>query len=227
VTAREPSLSVLSYDDLPPGSDLRREYRTTSAHERGTTVIITVPGGDVPAEIRRKESRAAMVRAAAVAAVLVLILGFAAFGVYRDNLRRLDPVLRLGAQVLAIAFTVCLFLLAWRIDRGARLDSLGKARRQSTVLHADRHELLVETAGPFGQASHRLAGNRIRGFAVARIVSHDAGLLLITLRWLVIHRNDGPSLHLLPGREAAEIQWVILSLQRALHAGDGSSPKLG
>ena len=168
-----------------------------------------------------------MVRAAAVAAVLVLILGFAAFGVYRDNLRRLDPGLRLGAQALAVAFTVGLFLLAWRIDRDARLDALGKARRQSTVLHADRHELLVETAGPYGQASHRLAGERIRGFTVARIVPHDAGLLLIALPWLVVHLDDGPSLHLLPGREAAEIQWVILSVQRALHGGHGSSPKLG
>jgi len=226
VAAPEPSPSVLVYDDLPPGSDLRREYHPSSG-ESGTTVTITVPGGEIPPDLRRRESGTAMVRAAAVAAVLVLILGFAAFGVYRNNLRRLDPWLRLGAQGLAIAFTLGLFVLIWRIDRDARLDSLGKARRQSTVLHADGRELLVETAGPYGQASHRLAGERVRGFGVARVVSHDAGLLMSALPWLVIHLDDGPSLHLLPGREAAEIQWVIVSVQRALQGGDGSSPKLG
>jgi hypothetical protein len=221
-----PHPAVLPYDDLPPGSDLRREYDSSSSPP-GTTVTITVSGGDIPPDLRRRESATAMVRAAAVASVLVLILGFALFGVYRDNLRRLDPGLRLGAEALAIAFTVCLFLLAWRIDRGVRLDALGKARRQSTVLHADGDVLLVETAGPYGQASHRLAGERIRGFAVAHVVSPDAGLLLIPLPWLVVLLNDGPSLHLLPGREAAEIRWVILSLQRALQGGHGSSPKLG
>jgi amino acid transporter len=226
VTAREPSLSVLSYDDLPPGSDLRREYHP-SFGQPGTTVTITVPGGEIPPDLRRRESGTAMVRAAAVAAVLVLILGFAAFGVYRDNLRRLEPGLRLGAQILAIAFTLGLFLLVWRIDRDARLEALSKARRQSTVLHADCNELLVETAGPHGQASHRLAAERIRGFAVARVVSHDAGLLLIALPWLVVHLDDGPSLYLIPGREAAEVRWVIVSLQRALQGGHGSSPKLG
>src|SRR5687767_7700375 len=87
---RPTTVDVLPYDDLPPGSDLRREYHP-SPGERGSVVTITVPGGDVPPDVRRKESRAAMVRAAAVAAVLVLVLGLAAFGVYRDNLRRLEP----------------------------------------------------------------------------------------------------------------------------------------
>lgn len=168
-----------------------------------------------------------MVRAAAVAAVLVLILGFAAFGIYHENLRRLDPGLRVGAQGLAIAFTVCLFLLLWRIDRDARLDALTKARRQSTLLHADRHALLVETAGPLGGASHRLAGERIRGFSVDRIASPEAGLVAVALRWMVVHLDDGASVHLLPGRDPAEIRWVVLSVQKALNGGHGSSAELG
>ena len=226
MAAPQPSLTVLSYDDLPPGSDLRREYHPTSG-ERGAFVTITVPGGDVPANVRVKESRAAMVRAAAVTAVLVLLLAAAVVAAYHDNLRRLNPGLRAGAQVSAVAISVCLFLLLWRMDRDARLDALGKARRQSTVLHADGRGLLVETAGPFGPASHRLSGARIRGFGIRHVLSHDAGLLMVTLRWLVVHLNDGPSIHLLPGREAAEIRWVVLSLQKALHDGRGSSPKLG
>jgi hypothetical protein len=226
VTTPEPSLSVLSYDDLPLGSDLQREYHPSSG-QPGTTVTITVPGGEIPPDLRRRESRASMVRAAAVAAVLVLILGFAAFGVYRDNLRRLGPGLRLGAQALAITFTVCLFLLVWRIDRDTRLEAFGKARRQATVLHANRYGLLAETTGPFGQASHRIAVGRIRALAVARVALHDVGPPSVALRWLVVHLDSGPSLHLLPGREEAEIRWVMQSVERALQDGDGTSPKLG
>jgi hypothetical protein len=217
---------VLSYDDLPPGSDLRREYHA-SPGEPGAVVTITVPGGSLPPEAARKESRAAMVRAVAVAAVLALVLGFAAYGVYGDNVRRLDPRLRLAAQALAVAFTFCLFLLLWRIDRDARLDAHAKGRRQSTVLHANHQGLLIETAGPFGQASHRLAGERIRKFSVERLAAEDAGLVSLALPWLVVHLDDGASVRLLPGREAAEIRWVVASIQKALHAGHGGSPKLG
>jgi hypothetical protein len=226
VAAPQSSLTVLAYDDLPPGSDLRREHHP-SCGERGAFVTITVPGGDLPASVRAKESWAAMVRAAAVAAVLVLLLAAGMLAAYHENLRRLNPGLCVVAQVAAVAVSLCLFLLLWRMDRDARLDTLRKARRQATVLHAGGRELLVETAGPFGQASHRLAGERIRGFSIHRVLSHDAGLLMVTLRWLVVHLDHGPGIHLLPGREEAEIRWVVQSLQKALHGGDGSSPKLG
>ena len=224
--ARPDSPSVLSYDDLPPGSDLRREY-DPSANDPAAVVTIIVPGGAVPADVRRKESRAALVRAAWLAAVLVLILGFAAYVAYRDNVRRLDPGLRLGAQALAIAFTLCLFLLLWRIDRDVRLDALGRARLQATILHANHQELLIETSGPFGQASHRLARDKVRGFTVEHFAPAEASLVAVALRWLVVHLDDGSSVRLLPGREAAEIRWVVLSLQKALHAGRGEPPKLG
>ena len=131
----------LTYDELPSGSDVRREFGGAGS-DGGVT--ITVPGGETPPAVQRAESRAAMVRAAVVSAVLAAMLAMAAFAAYQENLRRLDSSLKVGAALLAGTFGVGLFLLAWRVERGARLDALAQARRQSTVLHADGGALRVE-----------------------------------------------------------------------------------
>ena len=50
---------TLAYDDLPPGSDIRREYGSD-----GRSVRIVVPSGDPPRAIVRATAQAAAVSGA-------------------------------------------------------------------------------------------------------------------------------------------------------------------
>jgi hypothetical protein len=189
---------TLTYDTLPAHSRLRRDFEsgmlklTASAEEPGPLV-----------------KRAALLRAAVPAAWIcfaVLLVGLAMFGATYQAHRRLMPaalsIVLLGAYV---TFCAALFALVWRAQYSARIDAAGKALQQNTLIAAAPGRIIVETAGPMGQASHELVGH-IRGLGLGHCDD------LHRLDCLQIVMDDGTSIRIFAGRDEAELKWVARTL---------------
>jgi hypothetical protein len=191
---------VLAYDDLPPGSDIRRESR-----DGGVTIII--PAGDVPDAIKRRLAYATLPVAAALTTASLAML----IAVLWTRLRTLRligyewPI----AWGLAIVVTAALLALIWRVLTTARIDAMRIARRQTTILDINAHRILLEETGPLRTASHSFELNSsVRIRIVPRL---DDGALLPVIE--VQHKSDPPLL-LARGRENYELQWIV----RTIHA---------
>jgi hypothetical protein len=199
---------TLDYDELPRGSDLRREFAP------GGAVKIVAPAGEPPRAVLLAASQAAMVWAAGLSAGAVL-LGVLAVASAAD-LRRLDTWARWSSAGLLAVLCGGVFLLIWRVRYAGRADALHEARGQSTILHADSARLLVETAGPYGSASYDLPAAQIRQFHVRPGRPRDDGGPARHVLHLDVERAAGPPLRLLPGRDEAELRWVARTLSRVL-----------
>jgi hypothetical protein len=202
---------TLAYDDLPPDSDLRREVSAD-----GLTVI--APAGEVSSTSRRAVSIAAMCWAAVLGTAGVGLLTAAGAVAFWDNVRRMDPPLRLGAEVLYAAFAGGVFAMLWRVRREAWLEALAEGRRQSTILHATPERLVIETSGPYGAASHVLPCDRIRSID-ARALRPPGGMGSPAVPWLVITLTDGSRVSTFPARDLAELQWATGALEQVLRVG--------
>jgi hypothetical protein len=199
----------LAYDELPPGSDLRREYGTDGS------VTISAPAGEPSAAARRAAAQGTGVSSAAVCAVVLGVLVWITFGV-SDSVRRLDPASRAGAVLLFGVFSGALFLLVWKVRYATRLDMLAEARRQAAVLHAHPNRLLVETAGPFGERSFDVPAGEIRRMQVVGEPWSGDGIAAESVPCLRVQLTDGRVLRLMPGRHEAELRWAAAALGQAL-----------
>lgn len=201
----QPAVLRLEYDELPPGSDIKREFAPSG-------VTITVPAGDVPPAALRAASFEAMRFAAGVSTV-IMGLGVAA-AVAAGELGRMDVRWRLAAMGLTAVIGLGLFALAWRGRYAAKVEALNEARRQATVLHVTPGRLLVETTGPLGSGSHELAKSRV---VRVRVGSDSAGRAGdVSLRCLWLDRLGAPPLRLLIGREASELRWIAATVAQTL-----------
>ena len=195
---------ALVYNELPTGSDIRREYGP------GGAVTITAPAGEPSAASRRAAAYSTGVSSAAFCGLAILGVLWVGFGLF-PSLNRLDAGLRATAAVLFTVFCAGVFLLVWRSDYTSRLDLLVDLRKESVVMYADADRLLVETAGPRGSRSFDLAAGDVCGIKV------DAGHPgRSRLGCLIVERRDGSSLRLLPGRHPAELHWVAATASHAL-----------
>jgi hypothetical protein len=165
-----------------------------------------------------------VVGAAVVAVPLLASVGLGGWLLYGSNVVRLEPWLRSSVPLLSSAFALGVLLFVWRAMWQARVDALEKARRQSTVVKATRDRLRVETAGPFGPASHDLPTPRVRAVQVRReasrvitVASPDA------VPCVVVMLDDGVEVRLLPGRDEVELQWVVRAVGRVMGLGDTES----
>jgi hypothetical protein len=203
---------ALSYDELPEGSDLRRDYRA------GGAVTVTAPAGEPSVAARRSLAHRTGVFSAVVCTAC---MGMALWTAWPAVIR-LDAGLRATAAVLFAVLAGGSFLLVWKVGYGARLDLLADACRETVVLHADPRGLVIETAGPRGGQSLDLPAGEIRairsaveirgtGFAGGRL---SAG----SIPCLEIDRATGPALRLLAGRHPAELHWVAATLSQALRS---------
>ena len=205
-----PAPLLLHYDELPSGSDVRREFSSDG-------VTITVPASEPTAAALRGASAEAMLFAGAAGAGAALV--GVSVGLAVVEVSRLDAAVRLFAAVLVGVIVLGVVGLLWRGRYAARVDVLGEARRQATVLHARADRLLVESAGPLGAASHDLAAAAITGLQVRRDRLPDPrgrGGDLPVACLSVFTTTDGEPLRLLAGRDESELRWIAAALGQAL-----------
>jgi len=197
---------ALQYDDLPDGSELRREYDGAGG------VTITAPAGEPPAPVRGAIARSALIPASAALAACLGLAGFGLQLIVRGN--RLDPELRLPA-IVALAFVAGgVFLLVWFTQYSRNAEAAASARRQSTVLHGNRTRLLIEATGPWGNRSAELSAKEI---VYVRVVRErlDPDLRTPPIPCVQVQLRDGTRHLLLGGHHPTELRWAAAALSQA------------
>jgi hypothetical protein len=204
---------ALTYDTLPAHGTLRRDVELN--------VLSITAAAQEPDERMRRVAR---VRSAVPAALLsgALLVAFLAAlaSTYLDHRRYIGAALGAVLFVAFVVFCGALFLFVWRAQFTARIDALELALRQTTILAASPGRLLIESAGPLGQASHELASDAL-AICVAGSALHPS------LACLEIVARDHAPLQLLAGRDESELHWVARALQGALEprgAAQSESP---
>jgi hypothetical protein len=205
------STPTLAYDDLPPGSDMRREPSPD-----GQTIRIVVPAGEPPpAMVRAIRFRA--LAAAAPMSVAPLIIALALFYSALHN-NRISGVPLAWAWLAFWTFCGSLFVLIIWIHYGLLLDALRAARQQQTAIAITPQRLLVETSGPFGDASHDFTPDAIDSLVVVpRGLARDARMRGRRVSYLVIATGDSRGPAILPGRDVIELRWVAGAISRTMN----------
>ncbi|HEV2294211.1 MAG TPA: hypothetical protein VGR35_10160 [Tepidisphaeraceae bacterium] len=198
---------LLSYDDLPPGSDIRREYH-------GELVKITVPAGEPPAAAKRVIAQAALV-SGAISSWAFLLLALIVFGYFVRMNRIAGGPLNWAIAFFAIFCTAIVALVSW-VRYGMKLEDLQAGRRQATVIAVTPRRLVVETSGPFDVASYDIPEEQLVGVSIGRAGVRDADGRLRKLDRLVIQLAGGRRIPLLPGRDRTELRWVARAIGRAM-----------
>src|SRR4051812_44726896 len=191
----------LAYDDLPPGSDIRRE-RDVAGGAGGASVRIVVPAGAPSRRVRRRTLTDALARGA-VESVPLLIIAIAVFavGLYRQRVS--GRLLMLAYGFFAIFCAALVALVVW-VRFGEMSDALRAGRRQMTILVATPARLLVETSGPFGTAGYDFPADVVIDVQIAHGPLIDDLGLRRRVNHLTLQLKDGRTIRLLPGRDRAE-----------------------
>ncbi len=197
---------LLAYDDLPPGSDIRREYH-------GELVTITVPAGEPPAAARRTVAQAALV-SGAISSWAFLLLALLVFAYFVRMNRVTGVPLNWAVAFFAIFCTAIVALVSW-VRYGMKLEDLQAGRRQATVMAITPRRLVVETDGPFGNTGHEIPGDQLISVSIRQDVTRDADGRSRKLDGLVIELAGGRRIALLPGRDRTELRWVARAIGRA------------
>ena len=200
---------TLAYDDLPPGSDIRREYGRD-----GRSVRIIVPAGEVPRPVVRATAQAAAVSGALLSAG-ALLLFFAVFVYFVRTNAVVGVALRWAVGFFAV-FCMAIVALAGWVRYGMLIEALQAGRRQATVMAITPLGLVIETGGPFGVKSYDLPGERVREARVEFIGLRDLREVNRQINVLAIHLTDGRCINLLPARDPNELQWVAGTIRRVL-----------
>ena len=206
-----PAVPTLAYDDLPAGSDIRREYVGDGDARQ---VRIIVPAGEPAPPVMRIalfDSFASGART--MSALLVLALVLFTIGV-RNN--RVSGVPLAYAWAFFAVFCAALVLLVAWVRYGLRLDAIRYGRQQMTVLAATPTRLLIETAGPFGIASYDVPREKIAGLSIARGVLRDDRNLPRSVTHVALSLADGRTICLLPARDERELRWICGAVRQAL-----------
>ena len=193
---------VLTYDTFPPHSSLRREISAGA-------IKITAAAEEPNPRARRAELQRAAFSGALWSCGLLHAFVLAVASTYLAHRRFMGFWLFVVLVVAFLVFCAALFLMMWRTAYAARIERLEHALRQTTILVASSERLLIETAGPFGQASHELAArppdsDRVLGLRRGKLDGH---------RCLEILLASGRSVCVLPGRDDAELHWVARTIR--------------
>ena len=198
----------LAYDDLPPGSDIRREY--VGDGDAREVKIIVPAGAPPPAAVKAVLFDAFASGARASWALLLLALMLFFMGI-RNN--RISGVALTWAWFFFGVFCAALVLLVAWVRYGMMLESLRIGREQLTVLAVTPARLLIETAGPFGVASYDFAREKIARITVGHSVLRDDRNLSRRVSTVAIALVDGRTILMLPGRDERELRWVAATLR--------------
>jgi hypothetical protein len=201
--------TVLSYDDLPPGSDIRREYH-------GELVRITVPAGEPPAAAKRAVMQAALI-SGAVSSWAFLLLAFVVFAYFVRMNRIIGAPLNWAIAFFAVFCTAIIALVAW-VRYGLKLEDLQAGRRQATVMAITPQRLVVETTGPFGVDGYEVSADQLVDVSIDRAVVRDRDGRGRRLERMQLLLGGGRRIALLPGRDRAELTWVARAIGRTTGA---------
>jgi hypothetical protein len=205
------SLHALAYDDLPPGSDIRREYiGDGDARE----VKIVVPAGEPPPAAMKAVLFDAFASGARASWALLLLALMLFFMGIRNN--RISGVALTWAWVFFGIFCGALVLLVAWVRYGMMLESLRAGREQMTVIAVTPARLLIETAGPFGVASYDFAREKIAAISVGRGVLRDDRNVPRQVWNVAITLVDGRTVLTLPGRDERELRWVAATVRETM-----------
>ena len=218
----DPSPFTLSYDDLPPGSDIRREYTGSGsgggdgAGDDGGVreVKIVVPAGEPP-PAAMKVALFDSFASGARSSWALLLLSFLLFYTGLRNNRVGGVSLAWAWGFFAIFCGALVLLIAW-VRYGMTLDAIRAGREQMTVLAATPNRLLIETTGPFGIAGYDFPRDNIATLTIRRSVLRDDRNMPRPVLHLAISLRDGRTICILPGRDARELRWVCTSLEQAM-----------
>jgi hypothetical protein len=194
---------LLAYDDLPPGSDLCREFTAN-----GVTITAACAAPSLRA-IRWARRRAVPPAARDATALLALLSLWIWLMAPPQPIRSLAPVVYplIGLLVASV------FLLAWQGRSAQCIDALRLAQRQATLIIADAQRLRIESDGPLGTQSHSLAAESIRGLNVQQ---QDKPWFAMDRRVLRVTLEDGRCIDLLAGRDDSELAWASSVLRQAI-----------
>src|SRR5687767_6921782 len=206
----------LAYDDLPPGSDVRREYTFADGGGAGgrREVTIIVPAGEPPPAVTRVaffDSFASGARASWA----LLLLAFLLFSIGLRNSRISGVPLGWAWAFFAVFCGALVLLVAW-VRYGMTLDSIRAGREQMTALAATPARLLIETSGPFGVASYDFPREMITALTVRRGALRDERNLPRRVLHVAISLRDGRTILVLPGRDVRELRWICATLRETL-----------
>lgn len=196
--------TLLPYDDLPPGSDIRRVY------ERDV-VQVTVPAGPVPATVLKQTAYDALASGAASSWAL-LLLSFIIFylGLY---INRISGTPLVWAWAFFAVFCTALVLLAAWVRYGTMTDAIRAGRRQATVLAVTAQRVVIETSGPFATAGYDFGLEDITSANVTCGVMRDDRGQARRVNRLELLIHDGRRILLLPGRDQRELKWVASAIK--------------
>jgi hypothetical protein len=193
---------VLTYDDLPPGSDIRREIREGA-------MMIVIPPYEVTVSVRREAYRATALRAAVFTAT-ILIVGIVCISTLLRGawVARQWDLLSLALFCVVAAMT---FALVWRALALMRIQVIELLGGQSTLIDADRERLLLESDGPDGPISRRIGNSEV---LEVRIVSLEHPGVVVYAVGIVIGKEK-PIL-IASGRSHGELRWIARALAQCI-----------
>jgi len=204
---------TLSYDYLPPGSDIRRDVGDEAGDRQ--SVYLTIPATpDLPPAVLKQAMLDALVSSLPLS-VALLIGSYVVFAAGLRINRIAGPTVPWAWAFFAIFCVALVALVAW-VRFGVLADGLRLGREQATVLAATPQRLLVETTGPFGVASYDLPVESVKHLTVTRGPVHDARHHARRLWHLAVTLSDGRTIPILPGRDERELRWVSGTIARAM-----------
>ncbi len=204
------STILLRYDELPPGSDVRREQEAD-----GTRIV--VPAGEVPAEVQRAVLQRRIV-AASLGFMPILLLAILAFPDLSNRFNRLEAPLKLGAGVAFTVLCGAAIALVSSTLYGRSLDALTRARSTSTLLRVSSDRLRIESSPPCA-ASHEIAQAQIRCLSISHGPLPDERGNRSRIAWLAIELHEDV-IRILPGRDELELRWIARNLAQTLRLPD-------
>jgi uncharacterized membrane protein YsdA (DUF1294 family) len=199
-------LESLTYDNLPPGSTILREWKD------GALTIISA-SRDLDQHDRR--------RAARMAAISSLWLTMAVGGVTGAMLLTFLPppnvshrLLQIPVMVLAIIFVLCMFGVFWLDMKRTAERHLERGLAEHNVLIVSAAEIGVEIAG--SDAALKIEDVSSIAIATSGFRLH-AGAVVVT-------RRGGPAIELFRGRPPAELRWLATTLRQVIDRSAESPP---
>jgi hypothetical protein len=197
---------TLTYDNLPPGSTILREWKD------GALTIISAAR-----ELDKSDRRRAATMAAISAGCLTMAVGGVTGAVFLTFLPPSVSLILRQPPVIMLVMVVglCMFAMFWLdLKRGA-VRHLERGLGQHTVLIISADEMGIEIGG-----STRVI--RIQDVSSVEVVGSFFGLHSGSV--VIKTRNTMP-IQLLPGRPPAELRWLAKTLRQIIDRS-AESPRL-